>query len=464
MKVQSFVEGSVRKPVLHSDPPDVPPAGGTSDAGVVSTGIVGRIYANLGKIMGGKAIAGLLSLAYMVIAIRALGATDYGILILVHTYTITVGGIIEFPGWHAVVRYGAQALAACDPERLVRLLRFTAVIELIGGVLAVIVAAALAPLIGPHLGWSQQALNFALPYSFAVLATIRTTPTGYLQLIGRFDLLGVHNVVAPLVRLVGAVIALSIGAGLHGFMIAWLVAALAEWASMWAFGLVLARRHLAGLRLMGSVRGAVAENPGIRWFMAAANADITFGDLAQRLAALTVGWIMGPTAAGVFAVAQRATSVIAQPAGNLGQATYAELARLVAAGGQGRDVRRAVGKSIGLAAVVAVPFVLLVAAFGRPLALLLGGPQFGPAGTVMIWLFVARAILLVAPPASAALVAMGRPSLSFGANFITSLGLLPLLALMMHLAGLAGAGAYAVVQAICASTLLAGLLWRSSAT
>jgi O-antigen/teichoic acid export membrane protein len=121
------------------------------DSMYLSAGVVGRIYINLGKLMGGKAVAGLLSLAYMVIAIRALGAKDYGILILVHTYTITVGGIIEFPGWHAVVRYGAQAMAAGDRARLVRLLRFTGAIELAGAVLAVATAAILAPWIGPHL-------------------------------------------------------------------------------------------------------------------------------------------------------------------------------------------------------------------------------------------------------------------------------------------------------------------------
>ena len=74
------------------------PSGGLSD------GMVRRIYGNLGKLMGGKAVAGLVSLAYMVIALRALGVRDYGVLILVHTYTITVGGLTQRIGRDAVVR------------------------------------------------------------------------------------------------------------------------------------------------------------------------------------------------------------------------------------------------------------------------------------------------------------------------------------------------------------------------
>ena len=428
----------------------------------LSDGIVRRIYGNLGKLMGGKAVAGLISLVYMVIALRALGVRDYGVLILVHTYTITVGGIIEFPGWHAVVRYGAQAIRADDPDRLVRLLRLASVVELACGAVAVAAAALMAPFFGARLGWSPAALAFAVPYSFAVLATIRSAPAGYLQLMGRFDLLGVHNLVAPLVRLVGALIALGLGAGLRGFLVAWLVAALAEWAAMWLLGWMVARRQLGGVALLGSARGAVAENPGIGRFMLAANADITFGELAQRIAPLAVGWILGPAAAGVYAVAQRATAVIAQPAGNLGQAAYAELARLVAAGGSGREVRHVVVRAVLIAFAVAVPFVALVAVFGRSLAVLIGGPSFAAAGALMLWLVATRTVLLVAPPASAALVALGRPGLSVAANTICALGLLPLLPFLMLRFGLAGAGFHALLTATAVAVLLGSLVWRVS--
>lgn len=165
----------------------------------------------------------------MLVAVRVLGPRDYGVLIIVHTFAITVGGLVEFPGWHAVVRYGSQAVEAGDEQRLLRLLRFTTLVEGVGGVCAVATAATLGVLLGVKLGWSQTAVDFALPYSFAVLASIRATPGGYLPLCGRFDLLGAHVLISPVVRLLGAVfIALTHG-GLHAFLVAWLVAALLEW-------------------------------------------------------------------------------------------------------------------------------------------------------------------------------------------------------------------------------------------
>ncbi len=423
---------------------------------------VRRIYGNLGKLIGGKAAGAIVSVLYMIIAVRVLGPRDYGVLILVHTFAVTVGTIVEFPGWHAVVRYGTQAAQARDDGRLLRLLRFAGLVEGAGGVCSVLAAAVLAPWIGPRLGWSQTALDFALPYSFAVLATIRATPAGYLQLVGRFDLIGAHNLVSPLVRLAGAGGIALLGGGLHAFLVVWLVAALSEWVSMWAMGLWVLRRTRPDAKLIGSARGVVRENAGIRRFMLAANADLTFGDLAPRLAPLAVGWVMGPVAAGLYSVAQRATVVISHPVQLLGQAAYAELARLIAAGGSGAEIRAALVRMIGIAAAIAVPALLVIAIAADPLAELIGGPAFRSAGGVMLWLAAARAVLLVGPPATAALAALGRPGLSVAANLICSLGLLPLLPPLMTAFGLRGAGIHAVLQAVAASGLLAWFVWRRS--
>ena len=425
-------------------------------------GLVARIYANLMRLLGGKAASAVLSLGYMVIATRALGPTDYGVLVLVHTFAMTVGGIVEFPGWHAIVRYGAQALAEDDHPRMLRLLRFAGMVESTGGIASILAAAILAPLLGPMLGWSPTAIAFALPYSFAVLASIRATPAGYLQLLGRFDLLGLHNLVSPAVRLVGAALAAWLGLGLKAFLIAWLIAALAEWAAMWALGIVAMRRTLRDPVLLGSVRGAIAENPGLWRFMLAANADVTLTELAARIAPLFVGWILGPAAAGLYAVAQRATVVIQQPAQIMGQAAYAELGRLVANGGSGAALRNALLRCAGVALAAATPVLLILALFGRDVAMAMGGRAFAGATGLILLLAIARTAWLVAPPASSALTALGRPALSVAANLTINLGLLPLLPLMMLGFGLAGAGWHAILQGAGASLLLMLMVVRQT--
>ncbi len=417
-----------------------------------------RIYANLSLLLGGKAGAGVLSLAYLAVAARALGPANYGALVLVHAYTILVGGVVNFPGWHAVVRYGAQAQD--DPARLVRLLRLTGLTELTAAALAVALAALLAPAVGPHLGWPPQALAFAGPYSLAVLASARSTPAGYLQLRRRFGLLAAHNLVAPGVRLVGALVAAALGWGLRGFLVVWLLAAVGEGAAMWALGLWAARRDLRGQALWGRLAGVRSENPGVWRFMIAANSDVTFSELSARMAPLAVGWILGPAAAGLYAVAQRAGAVLAQPALALGQAAYAELAVLAATPDGTARVRAAALRCIGVALPPAVLLVAGVAAFAPQLAGLLAGGAFVGAAGVLTWLALARVVLVAAPPLSAALVATGRPARSVVANIVASLGLFPLLVWLLARNGLAGAGVQAVVQAAATVALLAVFLLR----
>ncbi|MEO6338605.1 MAG: lipopolysaccharide biosynthesis protein, partial [Caulobacteraceae bacterium] len=195
-----------------------------------------HVFANLAHLLSGKAAAGVISLIYLVVVARDLGSAGYGVLVLVHGYVTLIGGVVAFSGFHGVVRYGALALEAGNHPRMVRILRFMALLELACGVVAVLVAAALAPLVGPRLGWPPEAVRFAGPYSLAVLATVRATPQGVCQLAGRFDLIGLQQVVPPLVRLIGALVVLAIDGGLLGFLVAWLISALVETITMWAFG------------------------------------------------------------------------------------------------------------------------------------------------------------------------------------------------------------------------------------
>lgn len=425
-------------------------------------GVVRRIFAGLGHVLGGKAGAGLLSLGYLALATRALGPTDYGVLVLIHAYITTVCGIIEFPSWQAIVRYGAQAHSDGQDHRLSRLLRFGATVELTGGVLAILGAMLLVPIVGPHLGWPPKAQAFAPFYAFAVLGSVRSTPAGYLQLCGRFDLIGLHNMVQPTVRFIGTLIILACGWGLRAFLVAWLVAALAEFSVLWLMGLWFARKNL-GPALRRPDGGQVTQdNPGIWRFMWASNADVTLKDLTGRLAPLIVGWVMGPASAGLFAVAQRATVILAQPAQILGNAAYAELAHIVAKGQGGRLLRQTLIRVMGIALLAATPVVLIVGLFPGPILHLLAGSAFAGAGAVMVALVAARAIALVGPPCTSALTALGHPGRSMMANLAASVLFLPVLPLLLNQYGLIGGGWQAIGQALVASGLLVALVWRES--
>ena len=413
-----------------------------------------RVFGNLGLLLSGKAGAGLLSLAYLAIVARTLGASDYGVLILIHAYVTLVGGIVAFSGWHGLVRFGSIALEDGDHERLLKVGRFLTLVEISFGIAAILAAILLAPIVGPHMGWPPDALRFATVYSLATLANVRSTPLGLLQLAGRFDLIATHHLISPAVRLIGCLIVWWLGGGLIGFLAVWLTAALAEWASMWALGLWVLHRMRLDARLFGTVRGAVAENHGLLPFITTTNIDITLRELAPRLIPLAIGWILNPAAAGLFSLAQRASVILEQPAILLGQASYPIMAKLVAAHDRTR-LSRLVWHSSGTAMLLSVPVLILLAWFSKPLLELLGGRSFRDGATLLLVLAGARAMALGAPPFTAALIAMGLPSRSILVNLLVNLLLFPLLPLLLLVFGLNGAGLHALLQSAVTVVTLA---------
>ena len=426
----------------------------TSEGGGLS-----RLLPRLAKLLSGKAAAGLLSLVYLVVIAHQLGATDYGLLMMVNAYAITVGSFVAFSGFHGLVRYGALSLAADDRAGLAAIIRFMAALELGCGALAILVAAAGVLVVGPWLGWPPHVMHLAVPFSLAVLGTVRATPQGILQLADRFDLIAVHQTVSPIARLIGVLLVWASGGGLAAYLVVWLLSSVAEGVAMWLLAWPSTRHLLAGEPLRGPWRGVLARHEGFGRFILTTNFDLTLRELAPNLTPLTVGWLLGPAAAGLLALAQRATNTLQQPAVLLSQASYAVLAEQVA-GRRFAQLRRTVGRSTALAILAGSVIVGALALFGNTLVVALGGHSFAAAGGLTILIGIGRALTLGATPAAAALTALGRPGRSAAIALVTNLALYPLLPLMLLWLGLSGAGWHVLLQSLLAFALLLGFFVR----
>lgn len=419
------------------------------------------IFGSMGKLLGGKAVAAIVSLIYIAIVTRALGPSDFGVLTLVNTYVTMVGGVIAFSGWHAIVRYGTAALAKDDGARFMRLTRFSILIEASCAIVAILVAALLAPMVGRQLGWSPEVIDIARIYSVALLANVSTTPHGILQIANRFDLLGLHPALAPLLRLAGCLGVWLAGWGLEGFLIVWLVTSVAEGVFMWAMGLYVLRTLGPREPLAGPVRGVTRENERILWFMATTNADLTLRDLTPKLVPLTVGWMLGPAAAGLYSLAIRASAILAQPAVLLSQAGYPVVARMIIEGRE-KDSERLTWRTAAIMLGASLPIIAIITIFAADILELIGGKGFEAGAGLFVLMAIGRAALLGAVPFSSALIALGRPSLTIAVNLATNLGLYPLLPVAILWLGLVGAGWHALVQGV-ATTIVLALLYRSRA-
>ncbi|WP_265570043.1 lipopolysaccharide biosynthesis protein [Sphingomicrobium nitratireducens] len=414
-----------------------------------------RVGKNFSLILSGKTVGALLSLAYLAIAARVLGPRDFGVLALMHAAIMFIGGIVAFSGWQTLVRFGQAPLREDDREGLASVIRLTALIEAAMALVAILAAAIALPIAAREGGWGPVAEQYAPFYALAILATARQTPFGLLQLFRRFDWLGAHAAVMPLVRFLGTLAVVATGGGLGAFILVWMAAAAAEGLSLWAMaGIAMARRSIAW-PTPRRVSEALRLFPGIGRYAFVSNADYTLVNITPLAIPLLVGAVLGPTAAGLFALATRATNALQQPAQLAAQSSFEVVADL-ASRQQWAELRAMLWKggaiAIGAGGIVALLFV----ASGETVMAVFGGPEFAAAGSILALVAIARALAMAQPGLAATLGALGRPGVSLVISVSVGLAALAAMVAGMLALGLDGVG-YAMIGQSLAATLLAAV-------
>jgi len=424
---------------------------------------VKRIYRNASVLLSGKAVAGLLSLVYVSLAAHALGAANFGVLVLVNVYTLSMAAILTVQGRNALVRYAALCLAENSREDLSKLLSFILLVELGFGSLAIVVTAILAPYAAGKFSWPAEALPVIVWYSLACVSMMHSMPAGVLYVFRRIKLLSVQQAMGPLVRLLGALIAYALDAGLVGFLWAWLVGTLAEAGTQWFFGLRELSRQglLAGL--LKWPEEVTRQHQGIWRFILANKMDISLDVLGSRAPALAVGWVLGPAATGLYQVALRIGMILAQPVLLIGQPLYPELSQLVAEKKFGQ-VSRVVLRTALIATMIGLAVLLILGLFGGNILALIGGADFAAAYWVLILIAVARTIHLFGFPLASAIVACGKPATVLKVNLFSTLLLLPVLLTLLYAFELPGVGVHAVLFAVVTVTWMAVVYRRHIAS
>jgi len=423
-------------------------------------GPLARVYRNAAKLLGGKAVAGVIGLGYLSLAARTLGAGDYGVLVLINFYALLVGNFCVLQGWHTLVRYGSKELMADAPKDFERLFGFTARVEIASGIVSIALAALGAHWAGHLFGWWPPALDaLAAVYALAIISNMQTTPAGVLNLLGRFDLLSIQQTCGPIIRLFGALLAWALDGGLPGFVLAWLAGSIIEGLAQWLFAFWALRQRGFELSLWRSGSGVRARYPGIWRFLIMNNIDIGLTDASNRVTPLAVGALLSPAATGLYHLALRIGMVLQQPVLVLTRTVYPELAAL-AARGEHAAMRRLALRT-GLIAASAGLGVTAVFIFGgKPLLHLIGGSGFEAAYGLLLLIALARTVHLLGFPFNSAVVAAGQPNVTLRINLAVTLTLLPVLFWLLRNTELYGAGLHAIAYAVFSVGALGLALWR----
>jgi len=362
-----------------------------------------RMSRNVGWLLGGKALGALLSLFYLAVAARLLGPYQFGIFAIVLSFGQAIANLVQFQSSQLIIRFGAAHLQARTPSRFTSLVRFSTLLDIVSAALSAVIGFFSAELFGRLFGWTAEVVAPAQWFSLSLMFWLRATPTGVLRLLDRFDQLTIAETLTPVVRFLGALVAILVPPSIGIFLIIWALSEALASLLLWMFARSALLQEGVAMSL-GLPRQVAIENPGLWRFAFASNLTASTNLVWQQLGTLAVGGVVGAAAAGGFRIAFQIAQALAKPAMLLGRVIYPELARLGAAG----DAGPAVWRSTAMAAVGGVAMVAVTALFGEASLSIIAGAPYASAGVILTILSISAAIDLAGFALEPALLAAGR--------------------------------------------------------
>lgn len=406
-----------------------------------------RLLANLGLLIGGKSLSGVLGLGYLALTVRTLGVDTFGVLVLIHTVVEITQALVKFQSWQPILRYGTGALQLGRLNDLRRLVLFCARLDIGSAAAGTVVAAAAVWFFGTSLQIPAEAIPAAALYTVSLLFRITSTPVGLLRLFDRFKLVVVEDNVEALVRLVGGAALFLGGGGLTDFLVLWALASVA--GALTSVGLAWRESRRHGLPLFAAdadSRPLSAGFDGIWRFVFSTNANSSLALLTNQLATLVVGALIGAPQAALFRIARQVAEAAAKPIKLMTAAIYPEFARFASANHLDA-LRSFLGRALRLSAAGALLCAALLYVLGPWILTLIGGQQVAGAFDAMLLLGLAALIGVGTFALEPALISIGAASRALGIRLAAAVLYLPLLVVLVPLAGLEGAGIAAVVAA-----------------
>lgn len=414
------------------------------------------ILNNAGILLGGKALNAVIGLAAIALTARTLGVEMFGVLVLIHAYIQTVGEIVKFQSWQALLNFGTGHFLDRRIPEFHRVLRFSLLLDFVSGIAGIAIAIAGILIVGEHLGWQQADRGLAILYALSIFFNVSATPTGALRLTDRFKLLAAESTIESWVKLIGAAIAWVWGAGLAHFLMIWFIAKVASFvflfgAAAWA----LKREGMLKSFRWWQTGGWTTGMDGVWRFVWSTNFNSTLGLAFTHVGTLMVGALLGATDAALYRIAKQLADAVAKPAKLIVPALYPELARLAL--NPDRAALRKLVRQLALAAGGVATLLLVIVALigGQALALLIG-PEFAAAEPVMLWLLAGAVIGIWAVPLEPLLISTGSAGSAFWMRLIVTIAYVPVLYWMTIQQGLQGSGAATVIGA---TALLLGQVW-----
>jgi O-antigen/teichoic acid export membrane protein len=381
-----------------------------------------------------------------IVAARALGLDDFGLYATAVAAAALFQVLLDLTVEEALTKYGFRYVAAEEWGKLRRLFGRALRLKVIGGVVAALVLALLAPFADEIFGAEGLTGPMLAAALLPLVYAAENVGGTALLLHGRYDLRGWYLAFSMGLRLAGIAIGVQVGvtATILGLVVAQAIAT----ATVGVAGLAAIRRFPAAPAV--PIGEDAAE---IKSFVLHSSLATGVLSLRQTAAPILLGVVAGPTQVGLFRVAQSPQS---------GFAAASSPARLVLLTEQtkqweeGREqdviagIRTYSRAAAGIAAISVPVFLVLMPWLVR----VVFGEEYEGAVTAARVILGSAAVQLVLGWTKSLPVTIGRPRLRLVTHGIETIVLLPLVVVLGAEWGVTGAAV-----AILLATLVFALEW-----
>ena len=368
-----------------------------------------RALRNFVSLLSGRAVGGALALGATLISARMLGPSGFGLLAMVHAYTLIMRGLVNVKPFEAIIRYGVPLVERGELGTLGRLMRACLVIDCASALLATTIAELGVPLMTRAGLWPPSFEPVAAGYCLLLLFMGQATASGALRLFDRFDAISIALVIGNGLRLAGvAVVGFVLEPSLAAFAAVWAVSQVVQYLAVQLLGwrVALARIGRAQLRERVRLRDVGGEHAGIWRFMHIVYWQSSLDLVAKPLGTLLAGASLGADGAALFRIAREFANVVAKPALLARQAIYPDLARLRHHGDAAFS--RLILAAAALLGLPALAVTGLSVWFGAPLLGFALGSAYEQAAALLTWLIGAAALELAGAALRPASYTLGR--------------------------------------------------------
>jgi O-antigen/teichoic acid export membrane protein len=396
---------------------------------------------NSSYLAASKAVAGVAALATYAFAGRSLGLTAFGVLILIHSYAQAASGISKFQSWQLIVRFSGDLQGGGDPKRFKEAVGFAFALDVSSGLLGMVAAILLLPVLGRWFGVPPEYLVFAMVYCTLLPTMAAATPNGILRALDRFDLISWQGTASPIARAILAGIAWMLGAPFEVFLAIWFVSDMGGDLFLW----FLAWRELKRRDLMSGIRPTLRPAGLVRpWaFAISVNLTSSLNTAMGPIARLIVGGLLGPAGAALYRVAATLANSAQKPADLLAKAFYPEVARLDLST---KKPWKLMVRGMLLCVPIGLVSILVVLVAGRWLLDALFGSEFTPAYPVLLVLMFGAVLTVLSFPLPSMLLALDRPNAALVSRAVALVVFFGTIAPSCEAWGVVGAGVAFVVS------------------